>query len=136
MVIEPMVLLSVTRLRLRSARFLLPFGWYTVRSAIQAKRSSGNLGLNVRKTSGFTFWTLTMWESDHALRAFRIAQPHGRAMRKLPYWCDEASYAHWEQESRELPPWERATAKLSASGRLSKVLYPSADHEAGRIATS
>lgn len=128
-----MALLSVTRLRVRSARFLLAFTWYSARSALQAKRSSGNLGVNLRKTNGLAFWTLTMWESEKAMRAFRAAAPHKNAMRKLPYWCDEASYAHWEDEAHDLPSWEYATEKLSVGGRLSNVLYPSADHKAGRI---
>jgi hypothetical protein len=77
-----------------------------------------------------------MWQDDKAMRAFRAAAPHGEAMRKLPQWCDEASYAHWEHETQELPSWDHAAEKLTAMGRLSTVLYPSDDHKAGRIVTS
>jgi Domain of unknown function (DUF3291) len=131
-----MALVSVTRLRLRSVRFILPFAWYTARSALQAKRSPGNRGVNLRKTNGLAFWTLTVWENGQAMRAFRGAVPHGKAMRKLPYWCDEASYAHWEDGTGDLPSWEDAAKRLSHTGKLSKVHYPSADHKAGRIVTT
>jgi hypothetical protein len=70
------------------------------------------------------------------MRAFRAAAPHGYAMRKLPQWCDEASYAHWEHEIYKLPSWKDATEKLATVGQISKVLYPSADHKAGRIVTT
>jgi hypothetical protein len=131
-----MVLVSVTRLRVRSFRFVLPFIWYAVRSTLQAKRSPGNIGVRLRKTKQLAFWTLTLWKSDSAMRAFRVASPHRDAMRKLPYWCDEASYAHWNQDDSVMPSWKEAVEKLSVSGELSKVLYPSPDQKAGRMGTS
>lgn len=130
-----MVLVSVTRLRVRSYHYLLPFIWYAVRSTLQAKGSAGNIGVRLRKTKRLAFWTLTLWESDSAMRAFRVAAPHRDAMRKLPYWCDEASYAHWNQDDSVMPAWKEAVEKLSVSGELSKVLYPSPDQKAGRIGT-
>ena len=71
-----MVLVSVTRLRVRSLRSLLPFIWYAVRSTLQAKRSPGNIGVRLRRTKRLAFWTLSLWESDSAMRAFRMAPPH------------------------------------------------------------
>jgi hypothetical protein len=70
------------------------------------------------------------------MRAFRISPPHRDAMRKLPYWCDEASYAHWDLDGQAVLSWQEAAEKLSASGELSKVLYPSPDQKAGRIVTT
>ena len=131
-----MTVVSVTRLRVRSARFLLPFIWHTVRSAIQAKRSVGNLGIRLRKTRGLAFWTLTIWTNDSMMREFRSMPPHREAMRKLPYWCDEASYAHWDQEGSIMPAWEQATERLAVLGQLPRVLYPSADHQAARVVTT
>jgi Domain of unknown function (DUF3291) len=130
-----MVVVSVTRLRVRSFRFVLPFIWYAVRSTLQAKGSPGNLGVRLRTTKKLAFWTLTLWKSANAMRVFRIAPPHRDAMRKLPYWCDEASYAHWDHDAQAMPSWQEAAEKLSASGQLSKVLYPSADQKAGWIVT-
>ena len=131
-----MVLVSVTRLRVRSYCYLMPFIWYAIRSILQAKRSPGNLGVKLRKRRKLAFWTLTLWESDEAMRAFRVGLPHRKAMRKLPYWCDEGSYAHWKCNNLAMPSWKEAAEKLSGSGELSRVLYPSPDQKAGRITTS
>lgn len=128
-----MPLIAVTRLRIRSLRFLLPFAWSTWRSFRQAKRALGNLGVKLRKAEGFAFWTLTAWRDDAAMRAYRITSPHRDAMPKLLEWCDEAAVAHWDQESAELPTWETAERRLAESGRLSKVNHPSADQQAGRL---
>jgi hypothetical protein len=57
-------------------------------------------------------------------------------MRKLAAWCDEASFANWEQKSNEFPSWDYAVEQLRTVGRLSKVLYPSENQKAGRIVTS
>jgi heme-degrading monooxygenase HmoA len=131
-----MNVVSVTRLRLRSPRFLPLFFWHTIRSFRQAKTSPGNLGVRVRKTQGLTFWTLTRWKSEQAMKAFRDGLPHRLAMRKLAVWCDEASFAHWTQDSAELPPWDLAVERLQANGKLGRVLHPSADQKTGRIVTT
>ena len=128
-----MALIAVTRLRIRSARFLLPFAWYAWRSLQQARRAPGNLNAMVRKTEGLVFWTLTGWRDEAAMSAYRIAPPHLRAMPKLLHWCDEAALVHWQQDSAELLDWKIAASRMAESGRLSKVNHPSADQKAGRI---
>ncbi len=82
-----MPLVAVTRLRLRSLRFLVPFAWYTWRSFEQAKHARGNLGVKLRKAEGITFWTLTAWQDEAAMSRYRITPPHRHAMAKLPEWC-------------------------------------------------
>jgi hypothetical protein len=131
-----MPIVSVTRLHVRSVRFLPVFFWYTNKSLRQARQTSGNLGVKLRKTKGLAFWTLSMWENNGAIRTFVSASPHKEAMRRLPYWCDEASFADWEQNATNWPSWEQAGEKLSAAGRLASVLYPSKQHKAGNLVTS
>jgi hypothetical protein len=131
-----MIIVSVTRLRLRSIRFLPGFLWYTKRSQKQAQRTPGNLGVRVRKTQGLAFWTLAMWRDNGAIRGFVPASPHREAMQKLPHWCDEAAFADWEQEAADWPSWETANEKLAGTGRLVSVLHPSEQQKAGTIQTS
>jgi hypothetical protein len=128
-----MSLVAVTCLRIQLTRFALPFGWYTWRSFSQAKHASGNLGVKVRRAEGFAFWTLTVWQDEAAMRAYRITPPHLHAMSKLLEWCDEASVVHWNQESAGLPDWKTAERRMAESGRLSKVNHPSLDQQAGRL---
>jgi hypothetical protein len=50
-----MPLVAVTRLRIRSFRFLLPFAWHTWRSFRQAKQAAGSLGVKLRIPEGLAF---------------------------------------------------------------------------------
>ena len=128
-----MPFVSVTRLRLRSVRYLIPFVIYALLSSRQARRSRGNLGLKLLRDANQTFWTLTAWQDEEAMRSFMMSGSHRRAMPKLLDWCDEASVAHWKQETSELPAWGQAHHKLVEQGRPSKVRQPSSDHLARRI---
>ena len=125
---------SVTRLRLRSLRFLPAFTWRTLASTRQTRRAPGFLGgvLAVEGTRGY--WTVTGWTDAEAMRQYRNSGAHMKAMPKLIAWCDEASVAHWEQEGTALPTMAEALARMVADGRLSKVRHPSPEHAAGQIA--
>ena len=128
-----MPFVSVTRLRLRSARYLIQFMIYTLMASRQARRSRGNLGLKVLRDANRAFWTLTAWQKDEDMRSFMLSGAHRRAMPKLLDWCDEASVAHWSQDTSELPGWDQAYSKLVEQGRSSKVRFPSNDQIARRI---
>jgi len=75
-----------------------------------------------------TFWTVTVWESDQAMKYFRNNEPHKNAMRKLPDWCDEGAYAHWQQEESFIPDWDVLYQKMLTIGKITKVRNPSPDH--------
>jgi hypothetical protein len=127
------MLVSVTRLRLRSWRFLLPFVIHASRSQKQAERTEGCLSVRVRKTQGLTFWTLTTWAGEVDLRKFMSGGPHRVVMPKLMLWCDEAAMAHWSHDGTAPPMWDEAASKLKAIGRLSRVLHPSPMQGAGTL---
>ena len=128
-----MALISVTRLRVRSMRYLPGFLLFTIMSARQAKRATGNLGMDALRDANNTFWTRTAWRDEAAMRTFMMATPHRRAMAKLLDWCDEASVVHWIQESASLPDWHEAHRRMVAEGRRSKVNHPSPAQEAYQI---
>ena len=128
-----MALVSITRLRLRSWRFLPMFAWYALRSTRQAARAEGNLAAKLLRERRNTFWTSTIWTGEAALKRFMTSGAHGKAMRKLAEWCDEAAVVHWTQESAELPGWPEAYQRLRKDGRRSKVNHPSAAHSAYEI---
>jgi heme-degrading monooxygenase HmoA len=126
-----MPLASITRLRLRSWRFVPGFVWYAARSQRQARRAAGCLGVTTRSTGSLTFWTLSVWCSEHDMADFRKAPPHRDAMRRLAHWCDEAAVTHWTQDDESLPEWTAATAHLRERPRWVRVDHPSADQLAG-----
>jgi hypothetical protein len=127
-------LISVTRLRLRSLRFLPFFIVRSLGTSRQAQRTDGFVAGWTGNEGVRAFWTATAWRDEAAMRAFRSAEPHLTAMRKLLLWCDEGSYAHWEQDTFDLPDPSAAHRRLMETGRISKVLHPSADQQKGRTA--
>jgi hypothetical protein len=128
-----MAFISVTRLRLRSIRFFPPFLWWGLLSGVQAKRAPGNLNATGLRDSHLTFWTLTAWTDEHAMRAFMLSGAHQRVMPKLFKWCDEASVVHWNQETAELPSWSEAHRRMVEDGRQSRVQHPSDSQRAKRV---
>jgi hypothetical protein len=129
-----MPLISVTRLRVRSFRYLFGFIYYAQRSSRQARRTPGNLGVGLLRDANRAFWTRTAWRDEASMRHFMLAMPHRQAMGKLAEWCDEASVVHWTQDSASLPDWREAYRRMVAEGRRSRVKHPSAAHEAFDIA--
>lgn len=124
---------SVTRLRVRSLRFLPLFFLRNYLAQRQVVRAPGFFGGRLLVDRRRTFWTLSVWENERAMKAFRGSGAHGAVMPRLLNWCDEASYAHWEPVSAEVPDWREAYEHLLKDGRLSRVENPSQDHQARRF---
>jgi Domain of unknown function (DUF3291) len=128
-----MTFISVTRLRLRSLRYLPSFLWLSLMSVLQASKATGNLQTKTVRETSLTFWTLTAWESEVAMRSFMSSGAHRHAMPKLVDWCDEASVVHWEQETATLPDLREAYRRMVAQGRKSRVNHPSPAQISGQI---
>jgi hypothetical protein len=114
-----MLLVSITRLRVRSFRYLPAFLLGSLRSAREAKNASGNLAVAVLSDANLTFWTRTLWTDERSMRAFMLAPAHRRVMPKLPQWCDEAAVTRWLQDSPEPPSWQEVHRRLQQEGRTS-----------------
>lgn len=128
-----MPLVSITRLRVRSWRFLPMFVIQSFRAAQQARSTQGNLSVSLLRQPQWAFWTRTVWTSEEAMRGYMISGVHRGVMRKLIEWCDEAALVHWTQDSQQPPEWTEAREKMQAIGRTSKVNHPSEDQRAFRI---
>ena len=125
-----MPLISVTRLRLRRWWYLPSFSIQSLRSSRQAAAAPGNLGVRLLRDRANTYWTTTCWQDEASMKAFMHAGAHGKAMRQLLEWCDEAAVVHWSQEGTTLPTWSAAYERLRRDGRRSKVNHPSPAHTA------
>ena len=126
--------ISITRLELRGLRYLPSFFWHTSRSNKQLVVAPGYLGGGTLFESMRAFWTVTAWRDADAMRAFRNAGAHMQAMRRLIDICCAAAYAHWQQDTTELPPPAEIHRRMLAQGKLSKVRHPSAMQTEGRAA--
>lgn len=123
-----MSFVAVTRLRVRSIRFLPPFMLHAFRARGQVREAPGFQGGSLLVDRNWTFWTMTAWDSQESMRRYMTTAPHLTAMQHLPDWCDEASVVHWEQPDASLPPWLEADKRMRENGRPSKVRHPSPRH--------
>jgi hypothetical protein len=122
------VLASVTRLRVRSLRYLPAFLCQTFLSQRQVVHAAGFSGGKLLIDRHRTFWTLTVWLDEGAMKAFRGSAAHAKVMPRLAEWCDEAAYAHWTSDGDSVPDWQEAYERLVADGKLSRVVHPSREH--------
>lgn len=122
---------SVTRLRPRNLRGLAVVALHTWRSKRQLKGQPGFLGGYLATSRPkLALWTVTVWNDEPSMRAFRNASPHLKAMPALLDSCDEAAVVNWIIDDDSFPPPDEAAAKMK-QGRISKVRRPSAAHAAG-----
>lgn len=123
-----MIFVSLTRLRIRSVRFLPLFLVHMLATVRQVKKAPGFQHGALLADRRWTFWTLTAWDDQESMRQYITTGSHKAAMPRLLNWCDEASVAHWTQSQSDLPSWIEADKRLRATGRPSKVRNPSASH--------
>src|SRR5450432_323391 len=107
-----MPIVAVTRLRLRDPSLLDDFFAAAVAVLEQAKAAPGNLGSDALADAANTWWTLTAWQDRGQMRAYVSQEPHRSTMARLDDWCDEATFADWEQASLELPDWQVSYRRL------------------------
>lgn len=120
-----MPLVSITRLRVRSWRYLPVFLLGSLRSAREAKYAPGNLAVTLLSDANLAFWTRTIWTDEQSMRGFLLAPAHRSVMPKLLQWCDEAAVTHWLQDLPEPPSWQEVHRRLQQEGRTSRVAHPS-----------
>ncbi len=99
----------------------------------QMEHAAGFIQGRVMREARNAFWTVTAWDDDAAMNAYRTSGVHQAVMPKLMDWCDEASVAHGMQPTAELPSWAEAHRRMVAEGRMSKVKHPSAAQLANHI---
>jgi hypothetical protein len=125
---ERMAFISLTRLRIRSLRFVPLFALHTWRSLRQIRSARGFQTGAILADRGWTFWTMTAWDNEESMRQFMVSGAHKTAMPHLVEWCDEASVAHWTQPDASVLSWEEADRRMREYGRSSKVRNPSPQH--------
>jgi Domain of unknown function (DUF3291) len=120
-----MPFVSITRIRIRSWRYLPGFLIQSLGVLVQAKLARGNLSASVLPDANLAFWSRTVWSEEAATRAFMHVAPHRHVMPNVLEWCDEAAVAHWLTEDARPPSWSEAHRRLQAEGRPTKVKFPS-----------
>lgn len=124
-----MAYLSMTRLKLKSARYVIPFLVYNERVVKQIRTSEGFLKGKLLATPTLSMWTTTLWASQEALKAFYLNGTHRIAMAKLNEWSSEAASAHQQVDINELPSWGYISTQLCKIGHFTALKEPSLEHE-------
>jgi hypothetical protein len=115
------------------SRFELTSAWrspaflgYALRIWLQARRSPGIMGVSLRaQPLRATFWTLSAWSSQAALRDFARADPHRSIVARVRPWAKKAVLQTWTVPGGEAGPtaldpaalWEQAEARISSASR-------------------
>ena len=124
----PQVFISVTRLRLKSPMYLPVFTWNNILIIWQTINTPGFFSGKLLQDANHTFWTITAWDEQAAMKIFRNSGKHRTVMPKIQNWCDEASVVHWRQTETHLPDWVEIHQRLITDGFLTKLTHPSQAH--------
>lgn len=95
------VYVSITGLTLKGPLHLFRFWWHAVRSMRQAKAAPGNVSAEAQTING-VHHTLTVWESEHAMRRFLYQGAHGKAIRAFGSIATGKTFGF---ETDQVPQW-------------------------------
>ncbi|MDJ0767669.1 MAG: antibiotic biosynthesis monooxygenase [Ilumatobacter sp.] len=122
-------LVVVTQAELRSLRRLATFLSLSTTIAEQARRSPGNLGVELRSRSPRRWCTMTAWTDAEAAAAFVASDPHRSAMRETARLIRRNTFARFTtDDALGAHLWPRAFDALDAS----RALEASRDLDAAR----
>lgn len=97
------IYVSITGLRLVSMRHAPRFWWHAIRSMRQAKRAPGNILAETRTIDG-VHHTLSLWESEAAMRRYLGRGAHLAAMRVFAQIASGSTLGYLTDEP---PDWSR-----------------------------
>ena len=100
------MLVSVTQFHLKSLWLYPEFSLDTYRVVKQVKRSGGIIRMRIKP---FTLRTLTAWNCEEGMRAFRNSGAHLHAMKRSREYGGIKSVS-WEADT--IPDWPEAIRKL------------------------
>ena len=104
---------SITGLRLNSWRHWPRFAWHASRSMRQARAAEGCEMAGARFIGGM-FYTVSLWQSERAMKRFLYQGAHGKAARDFDNFATglTAGYA-----ADAAPSWDEVPAVLRERGR-------------------
>jgi hypothetical protein len=108
------VTVMASRLELRRLRDVPSFLAAALRIRRQMLASPGAMGLSlIARPLHRTFWTLSAWQDQRALRAATGAQPHRQLMLRFRTRMAGSSFVTWTAPATALPiPWDEALRRL------------------------
>jgi hypothetical protein len=123
-----MIFVSATRLHVKSPLDLPAFLWDVFQSTWQVVNTPGFKGGSLLTDTNRTFWTMTAWDEQAAMKIYRNSGAHRNVMPKIQDWCDEASVVHWQQEDSNLPDWIEVHRRMLEKGFPTRLSKPAVAH--------
>ena len=120
-----MPVIVVTRLRLKDPALLDEFFTDAVAAIEQAQKTAGNLGADALADANNAWWSVSAWAGRGPMLAFVGGEPHLSIQTRLDHYCDEATFADWEQASADLPDWQTSWRHLTTDGKAATLTHPS-----------
>ncbi|GAB2842184.1 hypothetical protein GCM10022221_46700 [Actinocorallia aurea] len=110
----PSVLVMASRLEVRSFRNVPGFLLSSLALWRQARRAPGAHGVALKADLlRRTFWTLSAWKDEAAVRAYASAEPHRSAMRAKRSVMRESTFVFWTAPTDDLPVgWDEARRRV------------------------
>ncbi len=121
--------LSMTRLKLKSPRHLIPFWIYNEKVVWQVRKAEGFLRGRWLANYSLSMWTTTLWESQQVAKKFYLQGSHREAMTRLSKWSSEAVLCSQDINTTELPSWQKVGDELAHQGRFVAIEEPSFNHQ-------
>lgn len=101
------MIISITKLQLKSFWYLFDFFSHAHRSVDQVKSAAGLKHFDLKNNLGkLTFYTLTAWENETQMRSFMLSGYHKQAMKVTQNMAKKAISTHFESD--KIPNWEEA----------------------------
>lgn len=108
-------LVMASRLPLARYRDIPAFlrGTLAIRRQLATAEGLVGYALDARLLSK-TFWTLSVWRDEQALRAFAAARPHSDVVRSTRPHMRPTTFVTWTEPSDEVPvSWQRARQRIA-----------------------
>lgn len=103
---------SSTRLRLRGPRQIIPFLRSSALATMAARGTPGNVRTKLLGLPPFPiYYTITVWESEEAMRAFVKTERHREAMAHMDRFAKVGSFARFTSDTPRVS-WRRAFREL------------------------
>jgi hypothetical protein len=113
---QPEVLVAMTHLRVRNAPGPgRQFGEHAnaIGNHLYETKPDGWLGASFRNVGRLDWWTLTVWESEEAMLAFVVSEPHVSAMIDIDVVSAGAeSRTEWMAVEDAPPSWDLVVERL------------------------
>lgn len=107
------VYVSITGLTLKGPFHVFRFWWHAVLSMRQAKAAAGNISADAQTING-VHHTLTVWESERAMRCFLYQGAHGKAIRAFGSIATGKTFGF---ETDQVPQWSDVHALWRERGK-------------------